>query len=471
MGGASRLAWMNLSILIEQDLLASLGNYNPVRLEEQLEKTCYLSQVLNSTGHLFDWEFDQLLFSFTDIPLTEISFERLYAFYRNVTRSINWGSGMIYAEFGDDVDRFSAFEPRADAFMDDRIRSSALLHLGRQASGYNNYIIDKAGWRNSVFGKNSSAIQGINPGFAKGKIVCVEQAMTISEYEPNAIYAFRKSPADLEPVAGILSISEGNVVSHLQLLARNLGIPNATITEELYMKLKEYDGREVFYAISNKGGVNLKLAEDMDGEESALFVRNTIDEEIMRVPTEMLELDSNRVFALTELDASSSGRICGPKAANFARLKKLFPDQLVDGLVIPFAIFRDHMDQVIPAEGVSYWAYLESTFQSINRLKEEGKAEKEIEEFSLARLEKLRAYIKNMPLKPDFIQDLEERFIDELESPLGKIPVFLRSDTNMEDLKDFTGAGLNLTIFNTLEKAAILQGIKDVWASPYTERS
>jgi phosphoenolpyruvate synthase/pyruvate phosphate dikinase len=41
----------------------------------------------------------------------------------------------------------------------------------------------------------------------------------------------------------------------------------------------------------------------------------------------------------------------------------------------------------------------------------------------------------------------------------------------MEDLKDFTGAGLNLTIFNAAEKEKILQGIKDVWASPYTERS
>ena len=41
----------------------------------------------------------------------------------------------------------------------------------------------------------------------------------------------------------------------------------------------------------------------------------------------------------------------------------------------------------------------------------------------------------------------------------------------MEDLKDFTGAGLNLTLFNVVDKQKILQGIKDVWASPYSERS
>jgi len=47
----------------------------------------------------------------------------------------------------------------------------------------------------------------------------------------------------------------------------------------------------------------------------------------------------------------------------------------------------------------------------------------------------------------------------------------LRSDTNMEDLPDFTGAGLNLTVFNAVDEAKIIEGIKKVWASPYTERS
>ena len=41
----------------------------------------------------------------------------------------------------------------------------------------------------------------------------------------------------------------------------------------------------------------------------------------------------------------------------------------------------------------------------------------------------------------------------------------------MEDLKEFTGAGLNLTLFNIKKEQKILQGIKQVWASAYTERS
>ena len=41
----------------------------------------------------------------------------------------------------------------------------------------------------------------------------------------------------------------------------------------------------------------------------------------------------------------------------------------------------------------------------------------------------------------------------------------------MEDLKEFTGAGLNLTLFNVVDYETIIQGIRNVWASPYSERS
>ena len=49
--------------------------------------------------------------------------------------------------------------------------------------------------------------------------------------------------------------------------------------------------------------------------------------------------------------------------------------------------------------------------------------------------------------------------------------MFVRSDTNMEDLESFTGAGLNLTVAHIQEEEQILQAIRDVWASPFSERS
>ena len=61
--------------------------------------------------------------------------------------------------------------------------------------------------------------------------------------------------------------------------------------------------------------------------------------------------------------------------------------------------------------------------------------------------------------------------MDRLFGPDGSYGVFIRSDTNAEDLPEFTGAGLNLTVPNQVGRANILKAIRDVWASPFTERA
>ena len=47
----------------------------------------------------------------------------------------------------------------------------------------------------------------------------------------------------------------------------------------------------------------------------------------------------------------------------------------------------------------------------------------------------------------------------------------MRSDTNVEDLPGFTGAGLNLTVVNVVGFENILEAINQVWASPFSERA
>jgi len=49
--------------------------------------------------------------------------------------------------------------------------------------------------------------------------------------------------------------------------------------------------------------------------------------------------------------------------------------------------------------------------------------------------------------------------------------VFVRSDTNVEDLPGFTGAGLNLTVPNVVGFEQIIAAVQEVWASPFTERA
>jgi hypothetical protein len=113
------------------------------------------------------------------------------------------------------------------------------------------------------------------------------------------------------------------------------------------------------------------------------------------------------------------------------------------------------MDQPMPNQGKSYWEFLNTMFTEAEAKRSQGISESEVENYQLRQLETLRAAIKKMPLKSDFTTEISKSFQSILGKPIGSVPVFLRSDTNMEDLKDFTGAGLNLTIFNSVDKDKI----------------
>jgi hypothetical protein len=55
--------------------------------------------------------------------------------------------------------------------------------------------------------------------------------------------------------------------------------------------------------------------------------------------------------------------------------------------------------------------------------------------------------------------------------PPGSYGVFVQSDTNVEDLPAFTGAGLNLTVPNVVGLAEQFKAVARVWASPFEPRA
>ena len=93
---------------------------------------------------------------------------------------------------------------------------------------------------------NQNQVRGLNPGIAIGQLEVVTGYPEGLEFATDKIYMMSRAPADLKPVAGIATVSEGNAVSHVQLLARNLGIPNAVISSHNLQDLARYSGRGVF---------------------------------------------------------------------------------------------------------------------------------------------------------------------------------------------------------------------------------
>lgn len=469
----NRLRVLDISNELEHTLLKETQNWKSVTLEDNLDKISILSCSAAGTGLLETWEYNALDEQLSNLrastSFTVDGLNQLLTIGRN---SVEWSTSMVKANYQHDVDNYTAFEPLAYSFIDDRVRSSIALQLGETVSELGAFVSKTSKINNEVMDiPSQTSIRGLNPGYAFGELVVVDGNPNAVEVQTNKIYIFEKPPADLKPVAGIMTVSEGNLVSHVQLLARNLGIPNAALSYDNLKALKKSHGKKVFYAVSSKGNVILKTEDDMSSQEKELFSTKERSKNIITVPVDQIRLDKNAVINMRDVNASDSGKLCGPKAANLGELKQLFPEQVVEGIIIPFGVFRSHMDQEMPGQQKSYWEYLKATFAQAKTRKENNESSASIEAFQLQNLKKLHDAIIGMPLDASFKNDLSANFKSAFGNTIGNVPVFLRSDTNMEDLKEFTGAGLNLTLFNIKEEQKIIEGIKRVWASAYTERS
>ncbi|MBN1350166.1 phosphoenolpyruvate synthase [candidate division KSB1 bacterium] len=470
---AERLAAIDLSNEMEALLFRNIRKWRTQTIYEVLDKNYTLSLVAASCGFLEIWEWERIkpILKVTG-ESRQLTLEQFRLKANQAIRTVEWCTGMVRAVYNPVVNLFYEFEPLASGFIDDKIRSSVLLNLGEVSGAFADIATRKSGISNNVMGiENQNQIRGLNPGFAMGELEVIAEPPEAIAFSPQKIYVLLRAPMDLKPVAGIATVSEGNLVSHVQLLCKNLGIPNANVSQQNLNDLLRFSGQKVFYAVSPRGTVIMKPANALTAEELALIEIKKRREEKISVPTNKLDLDQDNLISLRKIRADDSGKICGPKAANLGQLKKMFPDKVAEGIVIPFGIFRSHLDQPMSDSGVSYWQFLQATFDKTEQDKQNGKGSPKIDAFVLKRLEQLREAIRKIPFTNEFIENLREKFNNVLGAEMGKVPVFIRSDTNMEDLKDFTGAGLNLTVFNVVDEDKIFQGIRDVWASPYTERS
>ena len=468
----ARLSMLDISNALEEVYFKDVAEWKAANASDLMNKICYTGMAAAGTGFIETWEWEAVEGELAVPMADEISLPEMNAYLERSRSLVEWGTGMVRGVYRDVVNQFNGFEPLAYGFFDDRIRGSVLLNLGQSVTQLGDFIAKEANFSNQVMNiGNQSHARGLNPGYALGELVVVSESEDEVEVSKDKIYIFNRPPGDLKPVAGIATVTEGNMVSHVQLLARNLAIPNAVVSSQNLADLKQFSGQKIFYAVSNRGTVIMKPADKMTAEERQLFEVKKRSEERITVPVEKIDLAQTKVLNMREVNASSSGKTCGPKAANLGQLKLFFPENVVEGLVIPFGIFRQHMDQTMPEKGMSYWQFLNQVFQKAREMSKSGSSDEQVEAYTLGELEVLRNAIKQINLLPDFVADLRRNFFTAFAVDIGKVPVFLRSDTNMEDLKDFTGAGLNLTLFNVVDEAKILQGIKDVWASPYTERS
>lgn len=469
--GGSRLLLLDLSLAVEDALFSVASAWQPEDLADVIRLNQHLATAAAGAGFLERWEWDELRPLFPEVVGASPSDAQVSQALTASRRTVEWGIGLATATYGDVIRLYAAFEPLANGFVDDLLRSSVLLPLGAGVSRLADEHARRSGSNTRIMGlSGGGGVRGLNPGFALGELEVVDDAEDM-DLEADKIYVMNRPPSEMKPVAGIATVTEGNAVSHVQLLARNLGIPNAVVTPEIVNMLRSYHGQRVFYAVSPGGSVLIKAASDITQEERELVEAKERSDERVRVPTARLALDHTELTPLFELRAGDSGRLCGPKAANLGQLSSMFPGHVAPGFIIPFGVFREHMAQPMPGQKGSYWDFLRGAFSEAEAQTRAGADPVAAENVLLEKLSVLRAAIESMPFLPGFRAALTAAFQRTLGAPLGQAATFIRSDTNMEDLADFSGAGLNLTVPNVVSPDDVLSGIRRVWASPYRERS
>jgi hypothetical protein len=379
-------------------------------------------------------------------------------------RAAAWPEHRLGYHFGNAIDRLTPIEPLAATYVADRLRGSAMLFYSNVLESLAQDADRLSEMRHSLFGEESAGLRRVNPGLARGVLRTSADLALTETLAPIAIYLVPETTSDLPAVAGILTAAEGNALSHVQLLARNLGIPNVVVGRPLLLVLERYRGRSIVVTASS-GGV-VRIEEDGPGWDALLG--NTRLGEPIYVNLAKLDLARTHLVPTTQLRASDSGRIAGPKAAQVGELTHHFPAHVSLGLAIPFGTYRAVLDRPLGRGKVSMFEWLKAEYSELAVRKEldpeyYGRRMPEVLAF-------VRQWLQSADLGPGFRESLRDDMHD-LFGMEGTYGVFVRSDTNVEDLAGFTGAGLNQTVPNVVSVDDVIVAIKQVWASPSTERA
>ena len=386
---------------------------------------------------------------------------------RYLGRVPGWGTQGLRFHFYAAMEKLGQIEPAALLFIQDQLRGSPLLFYSQTLDTLQRDANRLAGVKHRLFGQEIGVgFRALNPGLARGILHVQPVQNRADAFKQDGIYVLPETVADLPPVAGILTAGSGNPLSHIQLLARNLGIPNVSVDEELIAGIKAHDGKHVVMAVSPAGLVQLGA----DGKRwDAVFGRSDDSAQaLIRPDLEKLDLSVTDFVSLDKLSAGDSGRIVGPKAAKLGELRRHFPEAVAPGVALPFGLFRETvLDQPYDDAGMTVYEWMVSEYRRLAALPALSQQRDD-------QTERFRAELYDRILNTRLNEAFRERLQVALKKnigPEGSYGVFVRSDTNVEDLPGFTGAGLNLTLPNVVGVDNLLLAIPRVWASPFTARA
>jgi hypothetical protein len=283
--------------------------------------------------------------------------------------------------------------------------------------------------------------QPLNVTRGIGRIHIIEKLDDHVEIGSNEILILSEVPVTLPPVAGIITTKPSTPLSHINLLAKSWGVPNAYI-KNAQETFKQFDGWWVVFE-TKRDAYSIKRADNnaLNDYQKRLLARL----DLMKTH---FDLSVTRIAGLHEQRAKSVIAY-GAKSANLGEMMKA----RLSGIIVPngFTIPFYYYDQFIKENKLEEPIY--------NML--EDKRFVHDPAYRRERLTELRVSIQ----KGRMNDQLRAEVLRRVHAEFAGKGLFVRSSTNSEDLPNFNGAGLYTTMPNVKGDEEMVEAIKAVWSS------
>ncbi len=283
--------------------------------------------------------------------------------------------------------------------------------------------------------------QALNVAKGIGRIHIIDKLDEHVEIGSNEILVLNEVPLSLPPVAGVIISKPSTPLSHINLLVKGWGVPNAYI-KNAHELLKQYDTWWVtFETTPDKYTIKRADIGEIKAYQDDLA-------KIVKAMTPRFNLDERRLLDLSQQRARMADAY-GSKSANLGEVAR----SRIPGVVVPggFGVPIYYYDQFVKENGLE---------AAIIEMRDENK------------------FVHDPAYRRERLTAMRERFragkvSDELRAALLKKAraeyagkgLFVRSSSNVEDLPNFNGAGLYDTVPNVKEEEKLVEAVKTVWAS------
>jgi hypothetical protein len=283
--------------------------------------------------------------------------------------------------------------------------------------------------------------QALNVAKGLGRIHVIPKLDEHVEIGFNEILVLDEVPVQLPPVAGVITSHPSTPLSHINLLAKGWGIPNAYIKNAQTL-LKQYDGWWVQFE-TKRDGYSIKRADVDQLREYQRRLAQRLD-----VMKPRFDLSEQRLLGLSQQRARAAIAF-GGKSANLGEVMNArLPGILVpNGFTIPFYYY----DEFLKANNLD-----DAIYALLN--------DQKFVHDPAYRREKL-AGLRESIKQGKFDERLRAQILGRVKREFPGKGLFVRSSSNSEDLPNFSGAGLYTTVPNVREADQLIDAIKTVWSS------